>query len=77
LMTVIVLVEVFPAASVAVITIVFVPGVRAMGADQALVPKAVPVAPVEVFCQVTVVSGIVSVALPETVTLEEAVLKMG
>jgi hypothetical protein len=69
-----VLVEMFPAASVAVMTIVFVPGVRAIGADQVLVPRADPTAPVDWFTQVIEVTPTGSAAVPETVTLEFAVL---
>ena len=72
--TVIVLVETLPAASVAVIVITLMPGVRAIAADQLLVPVAVPVAPVAAFDQVIDERPPASAAVPDTVTLDVAVL---
>lgn len=72
-MTVRVLVEMFPAASVAVMVIRFDPEVSAIGADQDVVPSVVPVAPVAAFDQVTVLSPTGSAAVPVTVTEGEAV----
>jgi hypothetical protein len=76
-MMVMVLVALFPAASVAVMVIRFVPDVRAMGADQEVVPTVVPTAPVAAFVQVTEASPMVSDAVPETVMLGDAVLNVG
>src|SRR5579859_3138758 len=76
-MMLMVLIALFPAASVAVMVIRFVPDVRAIGADQEVVPTVVPTAPVAAFVQVTDARPMVSDAVPETVTLGDAVLNVG